>query len=206
MENHQRVVRFLKYLVNCAMILSSTHTVYPLTNSCLIQFHGFPANVHCMSSSSSPFDHCRYSTVIVNPMIRRSCSSALPPFKVFWSSPFNLVVRNETVTSCNSLSKSCTVGLKNESAFRGELLKFPSITLGQSAENKYQVSSVLHAWRGLVCRSYKIGLLACWTFETTELKWALEKKIHIIYQHSIVISVRHGDGEQPLSSKRQCTK
>ena len=56
--------------------------------------------------------------VIVNPMIRRSCSSA-PPFKVFWSSPFNLVVRNETVTSCYSLSKSCTVGLKNESAFRG---------------------------------------------------------------------------------------
>ena len=99
-----------------------------------------------------------------------------PPFKVFWSSPFNLVVRNETVTSCYSLSKSCTVGLKNESAFRGELLKFPSITLGQSAENKYQVSSVLHAWRGLVCRSYKIGLLAWWTFETTELKWALEKK------------------------------
>ena len=129
-----------------------------------------------------------------------------PPFKVFWSSPFNLVVRNETVTSCYSLSKSCTVGLKNESAFRGELLKFPSITLGQSAENKYRVSSVLHAWRGLVCRSYKIGLLAWWTFETTELKWALEKKIHIIYQHSIVISVRHGDGEQPLSSKRQCTK
>ena len=132
-------------------------------------------------STACPEAVHRYSTVvvvvIVNPMIRRSCSSsAPPPFKVFWSSPFNLVVRNETVTSCYSLSKSCTVGLKNESAFRGELLKFPSITLGQSAENKYQVSSVLHAWRGLVCRSYKIGLLAWWTFETTELKWALEKK------------------------------
>ena len=162
------------------MILSSSHTVYPLTNSCLIQFHGFPANVHCMSSSS-PFDHCSYSTVIVNPMIRRSCSSALPPFKVFWSSPFNLVVRNETVTSCYSLSKSCTVGLKNESAFRGELLKFPSITLGQSAENKYQVSSVLHAWRGLVCQTWvayvAIIVTGC---NTQEMLYLIEKRNVII--------------------------